>query len=205
MNRKKTIGVYGEYEMGYMTAVHRWKAKVLGPVVKVLDRMGVTANMLSVLGGVIVVGSLILSLYLGEGIFFVIGIWVHIIFDVFDGSLARFQKKESDIGSFFDVGFDFLGVVSASVFLFYFEGLELWILALYTILYAVVLVFAIILGRAGKPYKFPMRPRLFMYGFLTIDFVWNTGSSGIVVGILTILLVFSALEGGFRMGKLKSL
>ena len=68
-------------------------AKIIAPLVKSLIKLGISANMISTIGGL---GSVICALYFfPTGEFFVGVIWVatFVLFDLFDGAVARASNK----------------------------------------------------------------------------------------------------------------
>ena len=68
-------------------------AKIIAPLVKTLIKLGISANIISTIGGL---GSVISALYFfPKGEFFVGVIWVtaFVLFDLFDGAVARASNK----------------------------------------------------------------------------------------------------------------
>ena len=68
-------------------------AKIIAPLVKTLIKSGISANMISTIGGL---GSVICALYFfPKGEFFVGVLWVavFVLFDLFDGAVARASNK----------------------------------------------------------------------------------------------------------------
>ena len=68
-------------------------AKIIAPFVKTLVKLGVSANMISAVGGI---GSIVSALYFfPKGDFFigVIFVCVFVLFDLFDGAVARQSAK----------------------------------------------------------------------------------------------------------------
>jgi len=68
-------------------------AKIIAPLVKTLIKLGISANMISTIGGL---GSVICALYFfPKGEFFAGVIWVatFVLFDLFDGAVARASNK----------------------------------------------------------------------------------------------------------------
>ncbi len=184
-----------------MNWIHNLKAGVFHYIVVGMTKVGLTANILSVGGGVIALAALFMALYTNEGLWFVWGIWLQILLDGFDGTLARYQKKFSNFGSFVDVVFDHVGIVTASIFIYYFGFVDFIPLLLYTLFYTLVVVFAFILGEIGRPYKFVFRPRLLMYAALTYDFIWQANISNPLLYLFSAILFISLLEGIFKLGK----
>jgi len=68
-------------------------AKIIAPLVKTLIKLGISANIISTIGGL---GSVISALYFfPKGEFFVGVFWVaaFVLFDLFDGAVARASNK----------------------------------------------------------------------------------------------------------------
>lgn len=68
-------------------------AKIIAPLVKTLLKLGISANMISTIGGL---GSVICALYFfpkGEFIAGVILVAAFVLFDLFDGAVARASNK----------------------------------------------------------------------------------------------------------------
>ena len=68
-------------------------AKIIAPLVKTLIKLGISANMISTIGGL---GSVICALYFfPKGEFFAGVLWVavFVLFDLFDGAVARASNK----------------------------------------------------------------------------------------------------------------
>ena len=97
-------------------------AKIIAPLVKSLIKLGISANVISTIGGL---GSVICALYFfPKGEFFAGVIWVaaFVLFDLFDGAVARASNKGvSKWGALLDSTLDRLS--DAAIFigaLFYF-------------------------------------------------------------------------------------
>ena len=91
-------------------------AKIIAPLVKTLIKLGISANMISSIGGL---GSVICALYFfPKGEFFAGVIWVtaFVLFDLFDGAVARASNKGvSKWGALLDSTLDRLS--DAAIFL----------------------------------------------------------------------------------------
>ena len=201
MNNRATTGIYSEREMKAMIWFHGLKERLFMPIIWGMTRLGITANFLSVFGGILVFVSLLASVYFENGLWFIWGLWLHMFLDGFDGTLARYQKKSCDLGSYIDVIADHVGIVSASVFLYFFVAVDFVPLFLYTIFYTLVVSLAFPLGKIGRPYKYVLRPRLIMYAALTYDFIWSEYTSNWLLYLLMVVLGVSVIEGLWRVGK----
>jgi len=84
-------------------------AKLIAPLVKILIKLRISANLISTIGGV---GSTISALYFfPKGEFFTGVLWVagFVIFDLFDGAVARSSSKGiSKWGAVLDSTLDFI-------------------------------------------------------------------------------------------------
>ncbi|MCX6447123.1 MAG: CDP-alcohol phosphatidyltransferase family protein [Actinobacteria bacterium] len=91
-------------------------AKIIAPLVKTLIKLGISANMISTIGGL---GSVICALYFfPKGEFFAGVLWVavFVLFDLFDGAVARASNKGvSKWGALLDSTFDRLS--DAAIFI----------------------------------------------------------------------------------------
>ena len=91
-------------------------AKIIAPLVKTLIKMGVSANLISTIGGL---GSVVAALYFFPKGQFLIGVfWVaaFVLFDLFDGAVARASNKGvSKWGALLDSTLDRLG--DAAIFI----------------------------------------------------------------------------------------
>lgn len=76
------------------------------PIIKILAKLNITANFLSNLK---LIGFLpfLFLIQKNQKLAFIF-LLISLIIDLFDGSLARFQKKQSDKGKFIDIFGDFL-------------------------------------------------------------------------------------------------
>ena len=199
--KNKTTGVYSEREMKMMTFFHDAKNVIFKPLLVALTKLKISANVLSVGGGVVAVLSLVASFYWSEPLYFIIGVWVHMFFDGIDGSVARFQNKSCTFGSYVDCIFDHVGIISAAIFAYYFLDIGFLPILMYSVLYTHIIFASFVLGQIGDPYKYLLRPRLIFYAAITIDLLWSTSSTLIVTWILVALMSLNTLEGVYRLGK----
>ena len=132
------------------------KDGLLRPVLFCLRRLGITANMLSTLkalGGVVAMGLVTKNVYAAAIIFLAV-----YFFDVFDGSLARYAKEDSDRGKFIDVLTDQAVYALVVLSLIRLDFLSIKALA-YNLLAVPVLYLLVIIQRnENKPTDWIIRP-----------------------------------------------
>jgi len=78
-----------------------WFKWVLDPLGGFLNRLGLTPNMVTVLG---LLGNTVGALYLARGEMLTGGIWIALMtpVDALDGTMARLRGESSDFGAFVD-------------------------------------------------------------------------------------------------------
>jgi CDP-diacylglycerol--glycerol-3-phosphate 3-phosphatidyltransferase len=96
--------------------------RIIGPVARILGRVGVHPNILSITGLLL---SAVAGLFLSQGVFFW-GAWIIVlsgICDTLDGQIARQNNKHSRFGAFFDSTLDRYGEMLYFIGLaYYFAG-----------------------------------------------------------------------------------
>jgi phosphatidylglycerophosphate synthase len=192
---KKTTWVYAWAEMKYMKIFHNFKWLIFLPIIKILNKIWITANMITIFGWLIAFISFLLSYYFHDPIYFAIWIWLHIFFDWIDWVMARYNNSMSDYWSLLDVIFDHLWILLTSIFLLIFFKISSIIILLYTIFYTIIIYNSFILGQINIPYKFVLRPRLFVYTTIVFDlfYSWFEITNYLII-ILTIILWIQSIQ-----------
>lgn len=196
----KSFGVYAEAEMKFlMGPIHKWKSVFLKPLMKVFAHLGFTPDGLSIAGAVVAVLGFVLSFVLDDAFYFFIGVWLHMLIDGFDGTLARFLGKVQLKGSFVDVVADHVVIILASIFIFYFSGADFLGVFLYTIFYTFIQFAAFILNYVERPYEAVLRPRLILYAGFSIDFLFGTDSVHVILYTCALVMLIFVVQGVLRL------
>lgn len=199
---------YSAGERSVMNAWQEWKQRLLTPLLDVLDRMGFRAGHITVL-------SLALGLAFGPGYLLFestsgqLLAWVllalHLLIDGVDGPLARWQGRASQAGSYADSLADQAVIAVSTIAFMQAESLGRAGLAIFTggsylFLYTVVVATAMVRNALGVPYRFLLRPRMFVYTALFLE--WSVPSSWAIghavealVWLFNALLAFWLLSG----------
>lgn len=200
---KNTIGIYSLKEMKLMGKIHTWKNVLFAPLLRFLTARGISANGVSFFSGIIAALALAFSLIFQNPYIFVAGIWLHMLVDGIDGSLARFQKKSTPYGAFVDMVNDHIGILGSGIFLIFFGLAWPEFVLINMVLYTLINTESFILGYWNIPYSYVLRPRLIIYAALTIHIFWPTSwMLTVVLFILCFPLVFSTVEGLVKIGKI---
>jgi phosphatidylglycerophosphate synthase len=182
--------------------IERCKKFLFLPLIEILVKLGVTANMVSYSSAVI---GLISAVYIWYDIkIAAILLAVSFAIDGLDGSVARATKKNRMKGSVTDCFADQF-TISATTIGFISVGLLNPVIGgLYLIVYPVVIIFSILRNIIGKPAVYVLRPRLVV--FITFWFYAATSINWLdyVVLPLSIILLFQAVKDFyFLRGNLK--
>lgn len=141
----------------FIYSSRHWRQKVLYPILPLFAKIGVTANHLSILRMLLGIIAFPIFFY-GYTTLSVSLIVIALITDTIDGSVARFQKNESDRGKFVDMLADHTLYVFSIAILFYLEVNNI-LLASHLILVPVVYVLAIIKKQEGKKSDWIITPQ----------------------------------------------
>lgn len=199
MNNQKAYWAYASKEMKFMRWFHDFKAKIFHPFNVIFTKLWISANMISIFSWALILISLIYSIYSQQPIYFIIGIWVHFFLDWLDGTLARYQQPHSLRWSLIDTIFDFVGIICTSVFMLYFVDIDSIRILLYTVFYVIIIYHAFVLSKIDMPYSLLIRPRLYIFIWLTIDFIWSLSSTYYIVIISTILMFYYTILWLFKL------
>lgn len=197
---EKSFGVYSEAEMkSLMGPMHKWKSAFLRPLMKLFAHLGFTPDGLSISGAVVAFLGFVLSFALDDAFYFFIGVWLHMLIDGFDGTLARFLGKVQLKGSFVDVVADHVVIILASIFIFYFSSADFLGVFLYTIFYTFLQFAAFILNYVERPYEALFRPRIYLYLGFSADLFFGTDSVNVILYTCALVMFLFVVQGVLRL------
>jgi phosphatidylglycerophosphate synthase len=182
--------------------IERLKNLIFFPIIRLLVKLGVTANMVSYSSAVIGLAS---AVYLWYDIkVAAILLAVSFAIDGLDGSVARATKKNKMKGSVTDCFADQL-TISATTIGFIAVGLLNPVIGgLYLIVYPVIIIFSILRNIIGKPAVYVLRPRLVVFIAFWFYAATSINWMNYVVLPLSIILLFQAVKDFyFLRGNLK--
>lgn len=144
--------------------VHRWacvRNKLLIGPCKILSRLGISADAVSYFGLALIFGFV----YYAKSAPIVASVFLifHVIVDAFDGPLARLTKTASNKGAFTDIVCDSAGMIISSIALIYHELVNATIGASYTVVYVILITFAVVRNKIGITPKTIFRPKYIVY------------------------------------------
>lgn len=184
-----------------MGPIHAFKTRVFKPLMRLFDFLGFTADGLSIFGAIIALAGFVLSFLLDDAFYFFIGVWLHMLLDGFDGTLARFQGNVQLKGSFVDVLADHFVIILASIFVYYFNGADFLGVLLYTVFYTFIQFAAFILNYTDQPYEVLFRPRLYLYLGFSVDLIFGTDSVNVFLYTMTLVMLIFVVQGVAKLKK----
>ncbi|MBU0577221.1 CDP-alcohol phosphatidyltransferase family protein, partial [Patescibacteria group bacterium] len=139
---KKHLNYFSAKEQGFAKWFESWRTKIFLPISRLLNFFGITANMVSYFGFLILIGFIyFVPKDPVAAIYFLLA---HVLIDAFDGPLSRLRKEDSDGGAFTDIMCDHTGMVIVVATLAYFSLVDPIISIAYVYLYTVMIIFVIV-------------------------------------------------------------
>ena len=161
---------YADGERAEMIRFQRLRAVLLAPVLKVLNKLHITANHITLLS--FLTGMCFCAFWWQFQVWAMFCLLLHVLLDGLDGPVARHQGTASARGSLTDSMCDQLVVTASMICLMVSEHVTIISGAIYIFTYAMVVAFAMIRNALERPYSWLLRPRFFVYILLAADVFW---------------------------------
>lgn len=144
--------IYNQMESSSVEKSYKWRAKFFGPLLRFLQRRGVTANQITYLRALVLLVIMYfmfirLSLVTSSIIYFLV-FWG---LDAIDGALARHAGTASDHGKFNDVIIDQTSYALFLMGLAFLGKADVFLLFLHVILSGLVYILAVIVKNFHRP------------------------------------------------------
>lgn len=198
----KTSGndCYSAGERKWMLLGQRLRSVCLRPILRLLTRLRITPDMITLLSAVCGVAFAPLWV-LGHSTAAVVLLMLHVALDGLDGPLAREQHVDSPRGSFTDTFADqvVLTAVTSAWMIQRHDPISTCAGTLYLFTYTAVVGMAMVRNALSIPYSWLVRPRFFFYGALMLECMGIRELSLPVLVISTALLSIKTLSGFFKL------
>lgn len=147
------------------------RTRFFRPLLVLLDRMGFTPDLLSLLSLLSMTGFVYCA---PTNMIAALGfVALHIVLDGIDGSLARLQGTASNAGALTDICVDQGGLIVAMLTLIYYSMVDAFLGAWYLVMYLVMITFLVVLNRLASPVRFAVRSKYLFYVVLLVE-VYST-------------------------------
>lgn len=178
------------------------KDALFAPVVNRLLQLGISANLVSILSGLVAALSLFFALKFNTPLIFIVGICFHLLLDGLDGIIARFKsRKSSKIGLAMDLIFDSVGIVTIGLYILYFKYVGATAALLFIIEYLILNATSYIFAITNKEYAFVIRPRIFILAAILFDYIFLYSITPFFIIVSNITLTFFILIGIVKLFK----
>jgi len=188
---------YADGDRDLMERSQRIRAAMLGPLLRVFTRLGVTADVVTLVS--LVLGLAFCPVYFFSKPLALALLALHVCADGLDGPMARFAGTASRKGSFTDTMADQIVVAATTVTLILSGDLGVVPGGLYIFSYTVVIAFAMIRNALSIPYSWLVRPRFIVYAWLPIEFYLLPDSLDYVIWLVVALLLGKMASGYVRI------
>lgn len=169
------------------------RARVLAPLLWLLARCRITANILTLTA--MAVGLAFYPVYFYCPPLALALLALHVCLDGLDGPLARYTGTASRKGSFTDTMSDQVVVAASTITLIADGVIGVVPGGAYVFAYTVVIAFSMIRNALRVPYSWLVRPRLAVYAWFAVELYLLPGSIDYVLWAFTGLLMFKMVTG----------
>jgi phosphatidylglycerophosphate synthase len=193
---KTTADCYSAGERAWMEYGQALRARFLDPLLRALTRLHINADHITLAS--LASGIVFVPLWMtGHPWWALAMILVHVLLDGLDGPLARYQRTNSQQGSFTDSFCDQIIVSAVTITLM--SGpkpmIGIWAGSLFMVLYVGVLAMSMVRNALRVPYSWLVRPRFFLFAAIPIQLWTSLPIVYWVIWISNALLGLKALSG----------
>ena len=185
--------VYSAGERAWMVRTQQMRARLFGPLLRVLAACRVTPDLLTVLS--LLAGLAFCPLYVVSPVWAMVALVLHVALDGLDGPLARHLGTDSRKGSFTDSMADQTVIAATTILLMWMDVVRMLPGVLYIVTYTVVVLFAMARNAMNDPYSWLFRPRFYVYGWIAVETWWWPGSLDWVLWACAAVLGIKVLTG----------
>ncbi len=191
------VDCYTDGDRRLMVWSQQARASVLGPLLRMLARLGISADLVTLIS--LVLGLAFCPVYFFSQPLALVLLALHVLADGLDGPVARFNGTASRKGSFTDTMADQIVVTVTTVTLIVTGDLGVWAGGLYIFCYTVVIAFAMVRNALSTPYSWLVRPRFVIYAWIPIEIYLLSGSLDYVMWLFVVLLAGKMISGFVRI------
>ncbi|MEX2174264.1 MAG: CDP-alcohol phosphatidyltransferase family protein [Pirellulaceae bacterium] len=196
-----TADCYSAGERRAMVWTQELRAKLLGPLLRLLARCGVLPDHITLIS--LLFGLAFCPLWLWPAgpawarPAALAALLLHVLLDGLDGPLARLLGTASRRGSFTDSLADQIVVTASTLALMAGPqpAVGIWAGGSYIFFYAMVVAFAMVRNALNVPYTWLVRPRFWVYAWIAVEYLLAPGWMNAVLGVLAAALAIKMVSG----------
>ncbi len=162
----KYYDVWSPAEKKMQKQLEKIKSIIFYPFITILTLLKISPNMITLLSAAFGIIASVVMVHNLTGA--VIWLAAALILDGLDGALARALKKVTKKGSTIDVIGDQTTIIATSTGMGIAGIASLALGITYSFLYALLVMLTLYRNREGKPHRYVLRPRFYVYGLLLL-------------------------------------
>lgn len=196
---------FAESEQTGQERLQKVRDGLFGPLVRLLIRCRVTADLISLLSLLQLVpfGYLLLTAEDPQQIAIAsVFVWLHVILDALDGPIARTTGTAGPAGAFTDMCVDHSGMLITMCILTAAELVNPTAAVAYVSSYTVAVAFTIWLNMIGHPFKLVIRTKYLLYALVTVYGLFAANFIGQAVVLFCVIHVIFAIAGFCKLRRI---
>lgn len=196
---------FAESEQAGQERFQKVRDGLFGPLVRLLIRYRVTADLISLLSLMQLVpfGYLLLTAENPQQIAIAsVFVWLHVILDALDGPIARTTGTAGPAGAFTDMCVDHSGMLITTCILTAAEFINPTAAVAYVSSYTVAVAFTIWLNMIGHPFKLVIRTKYLLYALVTAYGLFDVNFIGTAVVLFCVIHVIFAVAGFCKLRRI---
>lgn len=196
---------FAESEQTGQERLQKVRDGLFGPLVRLLIRCRVTADLISLLSLLQLVpfGYLLLTAEDPQQIAIAsVFVWLHVILDALDGPIARTTGTAGPAGAFTDMCVDHSGMLITTCILTAAELVNPTAAVAYVSSYTVAVAFTIWLNMIGHPFKLVIRTKYLLYALVTVYGLFAANFIGQAVVLFCVIHVIFAIAGFCKLRRI---
>jgi archaetidylinositol phosphate synthase len=197
---------FAESEQAGQERFQKVRDGIFGPLVRLLIRCRVTADLISLLSLLQLVpfGYLLLTAEDSQQMIVIasVFVWLHVILDALDGPIARTTGTAGPAGAFTDMCVDHSGMLITMCILTKAELVNPTAAVAYVSSYTVAVAFTIWLNMIGHPFKLVIRTKYLLYALVTAYGLFDANFIGQAVVLFCVIHVIFAIAGFCKLRRI---
>ena len=196
---------FAESEQAGQERFQKVRDGIFGPLVRLLIRCRVTADLISLLSlaQLVPFGYLVLTAEDSQQIAIAsVFVWLHVILDALDGPIARTTGTAGPAGAFTDMCVDHSGMLITTSILTAAGLVNPTAAVAYVSSYTVAVAFTIWLNMIGQPFKLVIRTKYLLYALVTAYGLFAANFFDQAVVLFCVIHVIFAIAGFCKLRRI---
>ncbi len=185
------FNLYSRFEGRYMKQLQDFREWLFAPLLRLLLKLNIMPNHISLLS--VFFGILFLFFIQKDILLSLFFLIISFFLDTLDGTLARKLDMSSIGGTMVDASSDTAVIILTSFGFFIIGLIQLQVLIAYTLTYMILVGLSIWRNSKKIPYRFVIRPRLFVYLFFAIYVIWGINILNVSMALFSLLMLIESV------------